>query len=264
MERRIHRRFARRIELRYWRPGETLGHTAYTTNISKSGLFLSSATALTPGERLRLEIIDREAGFFVEGRVARLHRVALALRQVEQQGAGVRFLLPEELVENLVPLARQSGPATQGGRPVQPGPAPDVDGWTDEALPGGSGSDGAEASVPPAESGAGTELDRGDIVPVSFSDPSAFLSTYHRDISAGGLFVSTPTPMALQAEVWIELQLPIPGERPRLFAARVVQRFEPQAAVGGGRNLLSGMAVQFTEPEKVLEELKPLLAVLRR
>ena len=60
------------------------------------------------------------------------------------------------------------------------------------------------------------------------------------------------------------MQLPIPGERPRLFAARVVQRFEPQAAVGTGRNILTGMAVQFVEPEMVLAELKPLLAVLRR
>ena len=105
MERRIHRRFSRRIELRYWRPGEVQGHTAYTTNISKSGLFLNSAIALMPGERLRLEIVDRESGFFAEGRVARVHRVALALRQVDQQGVGVRFLLPEELVENFMPIA---------------------------------------------------------------------------------------------------------------------------------------------------------------
>ena len=55
MERRIHRRFPRRIELRYWRPGEVQGHTAYTTNISKSGLFLSSSTPLMSGERLRLD-----------------------------------------------------------------------------------------------------------------------------------------------------------------------------------------------------------------
>lgn len=264
MERRIHRRFARRIELRYWRPGETHGHTAYTTNISKSGLFLSSATALAPGERLRLEVIDREAGFFAEGRVARVHRVSLALRQVEQQGFGVRFLLPEELVEGLVPLARQSGPATPGESPSKPEPGAAGDAPAAAEPAGGSGYRGAPANVPSPERGPAMDVDRDRIVPVSFADPSAFLSTYHRDISAGGLFVSTPTPMALQAEVWIEMQLPIAGERPRLFAARVIQRFEPQAAVGTGRNYLSGMAVQFVEPEKVLEELKPLLAVLRR
>jgi Tfp pilus assembly protein PilZ len=251
MERRIHRRFPRRIELRYWRPGETQGHTAYTTNISKSGLFLSSSTSLMSGERLRLEILDRESGFFAEGRVTRIHRVPLALRHVDQQGVGVRFLLPEELVENLVPLARQSGPATQGGKEVEPGAlVPDEQGG---AVAGG------EAAAQPA-----MDIDRDRIVPIAFADPSAFLSTYHRDICAGGLFISTPTPMALQEAVWIEMRLPIPGEPPKLFPARVVQRFDPLAAVGSGMNLLSGMAVQFTDPEKVLAELKPLLEALRR
>lgn len=257
MERRIHRRFPRRIELRYWRPGEVQGHTAYTTNISKSGLFLSSSTPLLSGERLRLEIVDREGGFVAEGRVTRIHRVPLALRHVDQQGVGVRFLLPEELVETLVPLARQSGPATQGGQDVDP-VASGADAWT--------APDAREQADPRPEAEAEPEMDvdRDRVVPVAFEDPSAFLSTYHRDISAGGLFVSTPTPMRLQEAVWIEMQLPIPGERPRLFAARVVQRFDPLAAVGSGMNLLSGMAVQFTEPEKVLAELKPLLDALRR
>lgn len=254
MERRIHRRLARRIELRFWRPGEAQGHTAYTTNISQSGLFLNTSISLMPGERLRLEVVDREHGFIAEGRVARVHRVALALRQVEQQGVGVRFLLPEELVEALVPHARQSGPATQGTRPAAP---------EERAGSGGAGAAGAQDD-PGSEDGASPELDRDNVVPVHFPDPSSFLSTYHRDISAGGLFVSTPHPLELHAAVWIEMQLPIPGERPRLFAARVVQRFEPQAAVGTGRNFLSGMAVQFVEPEMVLAELKPLLAVLRR
>ncbi len=264
MERRIHRRFPRRIELRYWRPGETQGHTAYTTNISKSGLFVSSATALMPGERLRLEIVDRECGFFAEGRVARVHRVALALRQVDQPGVGVRFLLPEELVENLVPHARQSGPATQGGRASEPEPSrPAATGF--EAAPEAASSPAEEAQkAASAGRDSAMDIDRSKVVPIEFAEPGSFLSTYHRDISAGGLFVSTPNPMAVQETVWIEMQLPIPGERPRLFAARVIQRFEPQAAVGSGRNYLSGMAVQFLEPERVLAELKPLLALLRR
>ena len=43
----------------------------------------------------------------------------------------------------------------------------------------------------------------------------------------------------------------------------MVQRFAPEAAVGGGKNLLSGMAVQFLDPEKVVADLKPRLARLR-
>lgn len=270
MERRIHRRIARRIELRFWRQGEAQAHTGYTTNISRSGLFLGSATSLNPGERLRLEIVERERGFFAEGRVARVHRVALALRHIDQPGVGVRFLLPEELVEELLLLARQSGPATQGGRPFELADLPtgsDVgDAGLDgspaapEAPPAGYDTAGAAVAVPAAT----MDPVRETIVPVSFSDPSAFLGTYHRDIAAGGLFVSTPTPLALQEKVWIEMHLPLAGERPRLFAARVIQRFSPQAAVGPGKNLLAGMAVQFINPDRVVEELKPLLAALRR
>jgi Tfp pilus assembly protein PilZ len=267
MERRIHRRFPRRIELRFWRPGESQGHAAYTTNISKSGLFLNSSVALMQGERLRLELVDREHGFVAEGKVARVHRVALALRQVDQQGVGLRFLPPDELVESLVPLARQSGPVTRGGQPVAPEPDDAVDEGSmvagDDSADA-AGVDAGAAAVARRAQESAMDVHRDKVVPVQFPDPASFLSTYHRDITAGGLFVSTPDPMPLQATVWIEMQLPISGERPRLFAARVVQRFEPQAAVGEGRNLLSGMAVRFIEPEKVLEELRPLLAILRR
>ena len=241
------------------------GTRPYSTNISKSGLFLSSSSPLASGERVRLEVIDRDCGFFAEGRVTRIHRVPLALRHVDQQGVGVRFLLPEELVEDLVPLARQSGPATQGGREV--GFASPLSVEWDAA---GARAEAASQPEPEPEPEPSPSRRRRwtpaatQIVPIAFADASAFLSTYHRDISAGGLFISTPTPMKLQEAVWIEMQLPIPGERPKLFAARVVQRFDPLAAVGDGRNLISGMAVQFVEPEKVLTELKPLLAVLRR
>lgn len=260
MERRIHRRFPRRIELRFWRPGEVQAHTAYTSNISKSGLFLNSAIGLEPGERLRLEIVDREGGFFAEGRVARVHRVALALRQVENQGVGVRFLPPEELIETLVPLARQAGPSPEAARfappsapvaratsaPTQAAPAPALRGAGDAPRP---------VSAP--------ELAPETVLPVRFSEPASFLSTFHRDICAGGLFVSTPDLLPLQAMVWIDLELPIPGELPRRFAGRVVQRFEAKTDRDGGSSH-SGMAVHFLEPDKVVAELRPLLAILRR
>ncbi len=260
MERRIHRRFPRRIELRFWRPGEVQAHTAYTSNISKSGLFLNSAIGLEPGERLRLEIVDREGGFVAEGRVARVHRVALALRQVENQGVGVRFLPPEELVESLVPLARQPGASVEPLRAVPSAPpaarpSPAAAPQPDVELRGASDPPRA-APVPEAAPAAA--------VAVRFSDPASFLSTFHRDISAGGVFVSTPDPLPLQATVWIDLELPIAGEPPRRFAGRVVQRFEAKSAGSGGRSDESGMAVHFLEPEKVLAELRPLLAILRR
>ncbi len=256
------------MELRFWRPGEVQGHTGYTANISKSGLFLGSAAAIMPGERLRLELVDRQSGFFAEGRVARVHRVALALRHLDQPGVGVRFLLPEELVEELIPLARQSGPVTQGGQALDPAQFPPYDPRTDDDFAEESADSPDSGSEKLGDAGSAREavldISRDKIVPVTFDDPSAFLGTYHRDIAAGGLFVSTATPMAVSDKVWIEMHLPLAGMRPKLFAARVIQRYDPKAAVGPGKNILGGMAVQFLEPEKVLAELQPVLAALRR
>ncbi len=245
MERRQHRRFSRRIEVRFWRRGDPQAHSAFTTNISKSGLFLGSGAALQPGERIRLEVIDRDGGFFAEGRVARVHRVSLSLRHVDQPGVGVRFLRPEELVEELLPLARQSETGTAGGSAEAAGArvAATIDaGAADAAL--------GDASTP--------------VVEIEFDDASAFLSVFHRDISSGGLFISSPNPAPLHSEVIVEMRLPLPDFRPRLFRARVIQRFEPQGAVAPGRNVLSGMAVQFTDASSVVEDLRPLLDELRR
>ncbi|MEO8276180.1 MAG: PilZ domain-containing protein [Thermoanaerobaculia bacterium] len=259
-----------RIELRFWRPGDTAKLTGYTTNISKSGFFLGGASSLQQGERLQLEIVDRDRGFLAEGRVVRVHRVALAMRHLDPPGVGVRFLLPEELVEELLPLAKQSGPVTQGGRALDPGLFPPYDPATEDLEnPGAAAGPAASAGQSsPGGTAAAREpmldIDRDKIVMVTFEDPSAFLGTYHRDIRAGGLFVSTPAPMALQDKVWVEMHLPLAGEEPKRFAARVIQRFDPVAAVGPGKNILGGMAVQFLEPETVLAELEPVLAALRR
>ncbi|MGE0641352.1 MAG: PilZ domain-containing protein [Thermoanaerobaculia bacterium] len=255
----MHRRFSRRVEVRFWRRGEETGHLGFTTNLSKSGLFLGSATALRPGERLRVEILDRTNGFVAEGEVARVHRVSLAMRQVEQPGVGIRFLTPEELIEELVPLARQAGPAVVQG---SAGEAP--------AAPARAG-EGADAESPTAtadEVEEGGEIDASAparrTIPVAFDDPSTFLSVFHRDIQSGGLFVSTAEPVELRETVWIELQLPIADQRPKLFEAVVVQRFPATGAVPPGRNVLAGMAVQFLEPERVLADLRPLLDSMRR
>jgi len=290
MERRVHRRFARRVEIRFWRHGESQGHSAFTTNISKTGLFLGSASSLSPGERLRLELVEPERGFVIEGRVARVYRVSLALRHVEQPGVGVRFLPPEELIDGFLPMeARQDGPAepmraATGVPALAAGDAnyseatssgfgryrPAAQEAPPERSPGSAPSTGsstartANGAAPDAAATPPPTVDlRLKIVPVRFDDASTFLSVYHRDIQSGGLFVSSAEPVELNEVVWVELRLPLPDTRPELFQARVVQRFESEAAVGTGRNLLAGMAMQFLDPEQVVSTLKPLLARIR-
>jgi len=258
-ERRSSERYARRVEVRFWRRGETQPHAGFTTNVSTSGLFLATSHSLEPGERLRLEVADREGGFWIEGQVARVHRVSISLRHVQQPGAGIRFLAPAELVSSLLPEGRQTdgaGRAAGPGAPVRlpaPGEA--------QSAPQRLASPEPEPSMPPAPETPRRDL---PVVVVEFGDRTGFLSVYHRDLSAGSLHVSTDVPARVQDRVLIELRPPVPATSPLRFEAVVVHRFEPRAAVGPGGNVLAGMGVRFLEPEELRRRLEPILRELRR
>ena len=277
-DRRVDERHSRRLDVRFWRRGSPQAHAGFTTNVSSTGLFLGTTQTLEPGERLRLEVVDRAAGFVVEGEVARVHRVSIALRHVDQPGAGVRFLRPDELVGALVPAARASraprtataGEAAAASAELPPRVAPVfAETSASKATPPRPGATSPTRSTPPSRGGERTTprpAARPDVivVPVEFPDRTSFLSVYHRDLSAGTLFISTDVPAALNDTVVIELQCPPPSSARLKFPAKVVRRFEPEAAVGGGRNVLAGMGVRFLEPEVVRTSLAPVLAELRR
>lgn len=243
--------------MRFWRRGETQAHTGFTINVSQSGLFLGTGHPLNPGERVRLELVDADRGFVAEGKVARVHRVALALRHVQQPGVGIRFLSPEDLVAELVPGARAATGGRRSWGESSGGPT------AVEARAPLEGTPAVEPEAAPADE-PGNEFPGLEVIPVDFVDASSFLAVYHRDISSGGLFLSTPSPAELNQVVVVELRIPGSGSGPLRLKARVVQRIEPTAAVGRGQNLLAGMGVQFLEPERVIEQLQPTLAALRR
>jgi hypothetical protein len=309
-DRRVNERHSRRLEVRFWRRGSVQPHAGFTTNVSTTGLFLGTTQALEPGERLRLEVVDRTAGFVVEGEVARVHRVSIALRHVEQPGAGVRFVPPEELVGALVPAARaarskrptppraataaaptapsapnaQSAPSSQvpWSAPSQPGqpsePSRSTEAGRGEPFPvasasppslrspvsGAADSAGAKSREPRTPTPRPAAAAGPTVVPVEFPDRTSFLTVYHRDLSAGSLFISTDVPAALNDVVVIELHCPPPVTSTLRFPAKVVRRFEPEAAVGSGRNVLAGMGVRFLEPEAVRAQLASVLAELRK
>jgi Tfp pilus assembly protein PilZ len=268
-ERRAADRFARRLDLRYWRRGNSQPLSGFTTNVSASGMFLATTQVMQPGERVRVELLDAKNGAMLEGQVVRVHRVTMALRHVDTPGAGVRFLPPDELVAAIVPAVRP--------RAV---PRPDRrEGVERLAATNGAESRTAARSEPPGtvhdsplattpeptdREGGAPSPGEAVVVPVEFSDRSSFLSVYHRDLATGALFVSTEVPAALHQEVVIELITPPPVRRTLRFRAEVVRRFEPEAAVGPGRNLLAGVGLRFRDPERVRAELEPVIAELRR
>lgn len=237
--------------MRFWRRGNPQVHSGFTIDVSKSGIFLGTAQALDPGERIRLELVDRDRAFMVEGQVARVHRVSLALRHVQQSGVGVRFVTPAELLQEILGNRAKGGGRTLDS-PAPPGP---------HAAPAAPAPAAAPKHAPLAGSFAPTAQTRDRHVSVEFVDRASFLNVYQRDIASGGLFVTTAEPAKLHDVVTIELLPPVATPHPLLFEARVVHCLDGPP---DGRGVLRGMGVQFLDPDSVRAALAPIVSELRR
>ncbi len=241
MERRQDERQFRRLPVRFWVRDEGKERVGFTTNISTGGMFIGSNQVVAPGTRLRVEVLDSANGFVVEGQVTRAVRAAPHLRAVQSSGMGVRFVPVAELVQKF--FLRPAESRTAPGPPPPPGvgarSAPPGPGFAPPPAPSA-----APVFAPPAPPPAPIALEPPrEIHPVfamRFADLESLRKIYLRDISQGGLFVSTPEPARLHQTVVIELHLP--SGPPFSLMARVVQRFEPKA--DGVPNLLCGMGVE--------------------
>jgi Tfp pilus assembly protein PilZ len=273
MSRRRAVRRPRRVQVHFWRHGEPTSYIGYTTNISMTGMFIATNSPMPMGVRVRVEIVDRDRGFMVEGVVAHARKMRSDLARLNQSGMGVRFLSVEELVRELIPSGvgeteeiPQSAPHPATPSPaapplpepaVQPSPPaqapPPVSGTMRPAAPPPPHMESEKPPVPVAPTG-GT-------FSVRFSGAQEFMEVYRRDILQGGLFVSTLYPARLQESVHVELYPPIPYAEPILVRARVVQRFEPTS--DSGPNLLSGMGLELLELTGLIQRLEPVMVRLR-
>lgn len=256
----------RRVQVHFWRQGDPTSHVGYTTNISTTGMFVATNSPLASGARIRVELIDRDRGFMVEGVVAHAKKLQAELARLGQSGMGVRFLTVEELVRELMP-AGYSG--DMGGdteeipreaprpQPAPPPPPPRPE--PPSAAP--AASPAAAPPVPDRSPAPAPVTASGGSYTVRFSNVEEFLEVYKRDILQGGLFVSTLYPARLQETVSVELFPPLPYAEPLMVRARVVQRFEPQA--DAGPNLLSGMGLELMDLPALVERLEPVMQRLR-
>src|SRR6187549_988371 len=103
MTRRISPRRPRRVQVQFWKRGEPHAYPGYTTNISLTGMFIGTRNPLPPGTRLRIEVLEGDRGFMVEGVVAHARQIRGELMRLTQPGMGVRFVSVEDLVRELVP-----------------------------------------------------------------------------------------------------------------------------------------------------------------
>ncbi len=240
----------------------------YTTNISLTGMFIATRSPFPPHTRLRIEVLEGERGFVVEGMVVHARKVRGELVHLSQPGMGVRFVNVDELVRELIPGAYdgESLPASHPSHvpsPVSPRPA----------VPPPSQHPNLSASRPPTAALPQPERPPAPPPPpvpppvarpieppsgtfsVHFLSPAEFVEVFLRDIVNGGLFVNTRFPARIQEVVYVELYPPFPGAKPVLVQARVVQRFEPSTDFGS-HNLLAGMGVELLDLSHVVEKLQ--------
>jgi Tfp pilus assembly protein PilZ len=243
----------------FWCQGDPKPHVGYTTNISMTGMFVATTSPFAAGSRIRVELVDRDRAFMVEGVVAHARRLQLEMVRLSQSGMGVRFLTVEELVRELIP----GGVGETAETEVIP-----VDRVRQEPPPASPEPPPAQPTPPPAPAKAGlppppaTPVDpAGGSFTVRFASVAEFLAVYQRDLVQGGLFVSTPVPARLHEMVRVELYPPGFSALPVVLQARVVQRFEPQT--GAGPNLLSGMGLELMDLPALIARLEPVIARLK-
>lgn len=264
-------RYRRRLQVQFWQPGERI-HRGYTTNLSATGMHIATAEPLPPRSRVRVEVFHGERGFVIEGIVAHRRAVNPELAKVTQQGMGVRFLSPDELIRHLF----LADPPSAEPPPAEPVPAVqaragDADGAMSqgEAVePARAGREEETVEANRAEArGPTSEPDRYSapsapeehVFSLHFASATDFLGVFRRDLVNGGLFVATGRPGRLGEVVSIDLHPPSPGARPVRLHARVVKRFEPQQGSGA---LLVGMGVELLDLPGALARLQPLVAQL--
>lgn len=263
--------------MQFWKRGEPHAYPGYTTNISLTGMFIASRNPFPPGTRLRIEVLEGNRGFMVEGVVAHARSIRGELMRLSQPGMGVRFLDVEELVRELIPsVFGSTGIGAGSSAGIEPEAPPLPMAPMDPIPPLEAGAVERESIWSPVQTlpepalrpSAPPPVRKGEPIPtpregggtfaVHFLSPVEFIEVFQRDIVNGGLFVSTRYPGRLQETVSVELHPPFPQAEPVLVRARVVQRFEPSGD-NLGPNLLSGMGVEILDPQGVVDKLQPFV-----
>jgi hypothetical protein len=265
MTRRRSVRRLRRVQVQFWRRGELQSYPGYTTNISTTGMFLATNSPQPPGTRLRIEVMNGDQSFILEGVVAHARKVRGDMVRLSHPGMGIRFLSVAEMVRELIPVMpgdTEEIPETERdwGQALQREPAPEPASFIPqpEAPP-----PAPPVPAPPVRSEPiPRSVDGAGAFNVQFLGPAELVEVFQRDILQGGLFVSTRYPGRLQEIVKIDLLPPVPDAEPVSFRARVVQRFEPQGS-DSSPNLLSGMGVEILDLSTVVDRLRPLVERLK-
>ena len=262
MERRRNRRWPRQLEVRVWKRGdEAHPLRATSVNISRTGIFVRTQQVLPSGTRLRLEVFNGPRSFLAEGIVMRALKTPAQLQSVMPSGMGIRFIHVEELLGELLPgLDLTAEERVPGGVSMPSGGAARAAAVAGAAVAASGAAPRAAAvggAAGRAEPAAPSPTIAGSLFPLLFRDREHFRRAFERDISTGGLFVTTDRPLALDSVVEVEVGVEGIEAAPVRLQARVVHRTEPAAGEEG--NLLAGMGLQFLDVQRAVDRLRSLL-----
>ncbi|MEO8504145.1 MAG: PilZ domain-containing protein [Acidobacteriota bacterium] len=254
MNRRQSVRHPRRVQVAFWKPGETAhSFSGYTTNISVTGMFIGTNTPLARGSRVRIEVLDQQRGFLVEAVVTHSIKAPQQLQAVRQSGMGVRLLKVEELIANFleggirqqVAVTHQTLVSNVAGairRAEETAPRP-------SAPP--------PSAAPPAPPAPAPKVEE-RIFRLHFTAPEQFLVAFRREMQNGGLFVPAEDPAGAKSKILVEIHLPREGMMPLLLPAVVTKSYSSQLNHG-----IAGMAVEFEPVDLALAQLEKVFAILR-
>lgn len=197
MERRKGDRQPYRTQVRFTERGTEKALRGYSTNISSSGLFMTTNGLVGKGRRVRLELGDNR-GNVVEGVVT---RVSHSLHSLRPSGLAVRFLSPQELVAEILEKDK-SGDGKNGD---------------------GKNGDGKRPATP-----------KSGLYRLKYADRRQLTEIFKRDLSSGGLFIPSEKLAGLNEVIIVELEVTGVAIEPVRFEARVVQRLEPGLAPMAG------------------------------
>ncbi len=252
MNRRQSQRYARRVQVAFWKQGDAgRSFSGYTTNMSVSGMFVSTNTPLGRGNRLRIEVLDPERGFLVEGVVTHAVKTPQQLQAVRLSGMGVRLLKVEELIANFLDggIRHQHAMTTQSAMSAV---ASVSTARAQERQPP------APASPEPMPVAPVAPAPQVPVYPIYFTASEQFLVTYRREMQNGGLFVPAGAPAQPKARVLVELHFPGETMAPLRLPALVAQSYAPELNRGVG-----GMAVEFEDQDTACGKLEGIFSILR-
>lgn len=95
------RRLQRRFKVQFRPVGELQSYVGFSTNVSETGMFVSTPRPLRPGTEVDVEVVKGDDTLRLDAVVIHARKVPAMWQRIRPSGMGIRFLEPAEKVATL-------------------------------------------------------------------------------------------------------------------------------------------------------------------